>query len=208
MLKALMCISLLLVLSACGVSVIPIKSNDNVNVVNDRIVLQKDNIALSAKVVDLEIPPYRNDQHISSFFVEINNLSSKDLNYSLESFVLVDNNGRQYNPISPEKLKTYFERDSSYLIPYPFVGYYYLQDKVESSYQQSVAPEGNFYYTNRPQNLLIDALPIEILRAKSQISGLLFFNIDYYSISGFSMKAYLPAGNPEAFAEFQFAVKR
>lgn len=208
MLKALMGISLLLVLSACGVSVIPIKSNDNVNIINDKIISQKNDIELSAKLVDLEIPPYRNDQHISSFFVEIKNLSNRDLNYSLESFVLVDNNGRQYNPISPDKLKSYFERDSSYLIPYPFVGYYYLQDKVEGSFQQSVAPEGNFYYTNRPQNLMIDALPIEVLRARSQISGLLFYNIDYYSINSFAMKAYLPAGNPEIFTEFQFSVKR
>lgn len=208
MLKRLVGLLIPLVLCGCGISVTPLATNDTKLVDPETISVNKDGIYLAAKVVDVEIPPYRAEKNIASIYVNIKNNTDRNFIYSLKSFLLIDSTGKQYFPIPTDRLTGYFERELSYLIPYPFVGYYYLQDRVDSSFNQSLVADSNFYYVNRPQNLLIDALPIEPLTKSAQTSGFLYFMIDLYAVDKFSLKVFWPDNDlVTPFVEFPFVVK-
>src|SRR5690606_10014007 len=90
-------------------------------------------VSVTARVQDLEVAPYRTTDNITSFYFVIENRTDRDITLPLSSFVLVDNQGNQYRPMTLEEVGTVVARDSEYLIPYPYVGFYYLEDREKFS---------------------------------------------------------------------------
>ena len=60
--------------------------------------------------------------------------------------------GRQYRSITPERVREIVSKDTVYLIPYPYVGYYYLADQAMAAHDNAFSSSMPFYAEYHPQD--------------------------------------------------------
>jgi len=194
----------MLVLSGCSVSVVPqAKTGYQLNVDNT-LSASKAGLTVTAGVQELEVAPYRMVDNITSFQITLDNGGDDEILIPPESFVLIDGTGQQYRPIAPGEIQEIIKKDSNYLIPYPYVGYYYLEDKEKSSQFQTFESAAPYYAENYPQDIFTQALPSDAILPGAKISGLLYFTIDLTTRQSFELRLYLPGSSTSAPADFGF----
>lgn len=209
MMKRLVAVSLcaLLLLCGCGgVKIVPQGgAGSQVNLVEGSITQVKNGLSLSVRVQDLEVRPYQRVDNLVSFHVSVVNGGERDQSLSLGRFFLVDETGRQATPVTPAKVQEMIARDSFYLIPYPYVGYYYLQDAVRVSRAAEFDSSLPYFPARFPQTLHTEALPEAILLPGSRVSGLLYFVADLARMKSFELRYFLPESTLAGEADFRFA---
>lgn len=182
--RLILLILLPIFLCSCGISVVPVNSPGlKVNIDEKSTSVERSGIVYTVKIQDIEIAPYRIDNPICSFYVKVVNNSNKPVTSELSSFYLVDEKSRQINAILPNTILGSVSRDSTYMIPYPFVGYYYFEDRMQEGFVNSLESSLPYYSENRPQNILLEAFPFEKINPGNYSAGLLYFNIDLYKAS-------------------------
>jgi len=92
--------------------------------------------------------------------------------------MLRDGEGRQYPAITPERVREIVSKDTVYLIPYPYVGYYYLEDQERGASQQTMTSSLPFYAEYHPQDIFTRALPAVPVLPHSKSSGVVYFIVD------------------------------
>ncbi len=195
----------------CGVAVVPKPTPSAVlNPADNSLTEAKDGVSVTARVQDLEVAPYEMVDNITSFYIVIDNGSGQEISLPLESFLLIDDEGNQYRPIEPGNIQEVVSRDSTYLIPYPYVGYYYLEDKEKSAFFNTFSSSLPYYAENYPQDIYTEALPSGTVIPGAKISGLVYFVIDLATRSGIELRVYRP-GTPETAPsdyKFPFSIEK
>lgn len=185
-----------LFLGGCGVTVVPMATaTASVNLADNSVTEAKDGVTVTARMQDLEVAPYRMVDNITSFHLAIENGTAGEVTFPLASFYLVDGEGNQYRPIQPSEIEGIVSRDSSYLIPYPYVGYYYLEDAEKASFYNTFDSALPYFAESYPQDIYTQALPVDAILPGGRISGLLYFVVDLALKNSVELRIYRP-GTP------------
>lgn len=198
-------------LSACSVAFVPKQTpGGTINTKTHALSEQTDQVRITARVENADIAPYQIENPLSALHLTIHNLSGQEVSFPLSVFVLIDAQGNQYRPVAPGKIQKLVSRNSAYLIPYPYVGYYYLGDSERSSFANTFDSSLPFYAQNHPQDIALQSLPEGFILPGTQISGLLYFPVDLTQKKSFELRVYPPgraAPQTPAF-RFPFSVEK
>ncbi len=203
---------LLFAFTGCGLTAVPNSTSPGtINLDDNSITQTRNGLTITARVADIEYAPYRIVDNITTFEVAIRNNSEEGVTLPLDSFWVFDDEGQQYAPISPERVTEIVSRDSPYLIPYPYVGYYYLEDAERFSQANTFTSSLPYYAENHPQDIFTDALPLnEPIFPGAKVSGLIYVVLELTNKSAVELQLYLPgtkkSGNPDF--RFPFIIEK
>lgn len=207
--QCLILLASLFIISGCSsLKVIPEPAQNGI--INDREnaqTISRDNISVTVKSGDMEIVAYNLEGSVASFFVIVNNQTEDEFQLSNDSFLLVDNEGRQYFPLTPEKVKEIIARDTYYLIPYPYVGFYYLEDYQKTSFYNRFTSDTPYFYEVYPQDIYTKAIPAGSIIPKAKVAGLVYFRIDLEGKKGVSLQLFKKGTPKSSPADFVFPFK-
>lgn len=175
----LLFLAAMLLLSACSVKVVPQPTATALlNPADNSLTESFDGVAVTARLDQLSVQPYQLVDNLTSFHVTIDNRTEKPVELPIDAFMLKDGEGRQYSAITPERVREIVSKDTVYLIPYPYVGYYYLEDQERGAFQQTMASSLPFYAEYHPQDIFTRALPAGPVLPHSKSSGVIYFIAD------------------------------
>jgi len=178
-----------------------------INSKDNSLTITKDNLVITVAVADTDMVNYNIDAMIASFNVEIRNNGASEVIFNKESFVLIDSNQRQYYPLTPERIKEMLAKDTYYLLPYPYVGFYYLEDYELAQFKNSTSSNLPYYFELYPQDLYTNALPFDPIIPNAGIRGLIYFQADLHSLTSFSVNVYKKGAAKSAPPDFIFPFK-
>lgn len=191
-----------------SVKVIPDAVPDGtINLQDNSQTISRDNLVITVSPADTDMVNYNIEGMVASFNVEILNAGDSEVTFDKDSFVLIDSNGRQYYPLTPEKVKEMLAKDTYYLLPYPYVGFYYLEDYELAQYKNSTSSNLPYYFELYPQELFTKALPTEPIIPKARIKGLIYFHADIHSLTAFTLNVYKNITSKSAPPDFIFPFK-
>jgi hypothetical protein len=212
MLKIYACLllALLTFLSGCAVKIVPEAVPGGTLSPDGRsLSLTRGAVTITARVVDEEI--YNNAEGlITSLQVEINNQGESEVAFDNDSFLLLEENGTQYFAVTPEKVRQMLTKESYYLLPYPYVGFYYLEDYEKSAFKNSTDTTRSslpYYYEMYPEDLFAKALPMGTVIPKAKVSGLVYFQADMGRLKSFRLQVYGKGSSKSAPPDFVFPFK-
>ncbi len=193
--------------SCAGVNIMPQPgSGVQLDETSGNLVISRNDLTVTARVQDLQVRPYQAVENLCSFFVTVRNNGDTPRKISPENFLLVDENGTQYRSIPPTEVQEILSRDSFYLIPYPYVGFYYLEDSVKVG-QSSMYDSSLPYFPQRyPQELHTAALASEKrLLPGNRLQGQVYFIADLTRMKSFTLH-FDPQGAADfSVSEFSFS---
>lgn len=165
--------------SACSVKVVPQPTSTAVlGTVDGSLTESHDGVIITSRLDQLSVQPYQLIDNLTSFHITIDNQTDKQIVVPIEAFVLKDGEDSQYRTIAPERVREIVSKDTVYLIPYPYVGYYYLNDQEKSAFQQTMTSSLPFYAEYHPQDIFTRALPAGPVLPHSSVSGVIYFIVD------------------------------
>jgi hypothetical protein len=194
--------------AGCSLKVVPVPVESGV--IDEKHFSQtvtRNNISITAGSAQSQLYNYNLDGAVSAFSVVVNNLGSTELPVDTGMFLLVDNEGNQYFPLTPDKVKEIISRDSYYLIPYPYVGFYYTEDYEKSTFYNTFTSEKPYYYEVYPQDIYTKALPGGTLIPKAKMAGLVYFKIDLNGKKDVKLLIFKPGTSKSSPADFTFPFK-
>jgi hypothetical protein len=169
----------LLLCSACGVNVAPIATpTSTINSEEKSITETRGEVAFTVKLDELSVGAYPMVDNITSFHVTIDNGTKEQISFPPQSFLLKDGDDRQYRSVTPERVREIVSKDTVYLIPYPYVGYYYLEDQAMVTHADTFSSSLPFYAEYHPQDIFTRALTDQPILKTSKVSGLIYFIAD------------------------------
>lgn len=172
-------LAVLLLAAGCGVKVVPQPTaTARLDPAAGALTEIHAGIAVTVRLDQLSVQPYQMIDNLSSFHVTVDNRSGEQLRIAGDLFLLRDGEGRQYRTVAPEQVREIVGRDTVYLIPYPYVGYYYLEDQERDAFGQTLASALPFYAEYRPQDIFTRALPAGPVLPGSKVSGVIYFLAD------------------------------
>lgn len=196
--------------SACSVSVAPIASpTGTINAQEQSITETRDGVAFTVKLDELSLASYPMVDNITSFHVTIDNRTQQDIAFPPQAFLLKDGDGHQYRSITPERVREIVSKDTVYLIPYPYVGYYYLEDQERMAFADTFSSSLPFYAEYHPQDIFTRALTEQPVLKNSKVSGVIYFIADLEKSGSAEVMVFRDAkvgGDP--LARFSFAIKK
>lgn len=208
--KFFMVAFILLFCSACTVSVSPIATpTGTINPEDHSLTETRDGVSFTVKLDQLSVTPYQAVDNITSFWVKIDNRTDEPVSFPSRAFLLKDGDNQQYRSITPERVREIVSKDSVYLIPYPYVGYYYLEDQVRMAYEDTYSSSLPFYAEYHPQDIFTRALTEEPILKNSSASGVVYFiaNIEKTNYAELLVFPNQQASG-EALVKFPFAIER
>lgn len=208
--RQILALLVLMLCSACSVNIAPIAtSTGTINPEDKSITEVRDGVAFTVKLDELSVVPYQMVDNVASFHVVIENGTDKEVSFPAKSFLLKDGNGRQYRTISAERVREIVSKDTVYLIPYPYVGYYYLQDQERMAQADTFSSSLPFYAEYHPQDIFTRALSEEPVLQGSKVSGVVYFIADLES-SDLAEVLVFPnqEASGEPLAKFSFSIKK
>lgn len=174
--KYFLVVLVLLFCSACSVSVAPIATPTGIiNPEDNSLTETYDGVSFTVKVDELSVAPYQMIDNVASFHVAIDNQTDQQVSFPSRSFLLKDGDGQQYRSITPERVREIVSKDTVYLIPYPYVGYYYLEDQMRVSHEDTFSSSLPFYAEYHPQDIFTRALTEQPVLKGSKASGVIYF---------------------------------
>lgn len=208
--KHLLSLLILLLCTACSASLSPVATpTGTINLEEKSLTEVRDNIAFTVKLDELSVAPYQRIDNISSFHVTIDNRSNSPVTFPPQNFLLKDGDNRQYRSISPERVREIVSKDTVYLIPYPYVGYYYLEDQMQAANNQEFTSSMPFYAEYHPQDIFTQALTEEPILKASKVSGVVYFIADLENTDSLELQVFRNKElSGEPLARFPFAVEK
>lgn len=190
MMRLVYALLVLLLLTACSSVVISPKPQAEHQIDNDgqRIGQTVKGVHLTATVREASIRPAPIEQNYCSFWVELTNQRNVLLPLSISDFLLIDTQGHQYKAADPDELLERLTLDAPYLIPYPYVGFYYLQDSFRSRVDNLFTSESRYFASRSPDFIKTDALPIADILPSSTVVGTLYFPAELRNMEGFQLR--------------------
>jgi hypothetical protein len=196
---------LALLLSGCGVQVVP-RASAQISLDADKktVTATENGLTLSVKVQDLDFGPYTGENNITAFYVKLTNNSQEERTAPLAAFMLFDQDRKVYRPLESERVTALTRQEANYLIPYPYVGFYYLQDSTDFDYSTQSASSLGYSPQRTSASVEAYALPVGSIPSGAHIAGMLFFNIDLYEKKFVDLTFQLPGEGNVSETNFSF----
>ncbi len=176
----LLLFGLILFMSGCSsLTIIPEQViNGRVNQVDNSLTITGKLAEISVRIDESGINAYNLDSFVTAINISIKNISGSEIAFSNDSFVLVDEDDLQYSLLTPDNVREMLKKDSYYLMPYPYVGFYYLEDYQKTSFYNRSNSSLPYYYELYPQDIYTKALPMVTVIPGMKIQGLTYFKFD------------------------------
>lgn len=181
------------------------------------ISLSKDAVTVRAAMAYLSRTPYNLEAYFVPFTVEVRNETGRDITVDYSDFMLLDQNGNQYRAFPPEKIAQIIKSDPEYAVkpqdltfvmpdlttytdpmdapPYPS-GSSFGSPYYDAGLGHWVYPSGVYdrYRRDEPgetlmQDIFLDSLPVGSIIDGAQVSGNLYFKMDYRDIKSVTLRA-------------------
>ncbi|NOY13787.1 MAG: hypothetical protein GXP51_08965 [Deltaproteobacteria bacterium] len=190
MLRLLNALLLMFLLTACSSVVISPqpRPGSQIDATGRQVSRTTHGVKLTVKIYDVSVRPSPVEQNYCSFWVTVTNLRDVLLPLKISDFQLIDDQGRQYPAADPDKLSELLTINEPYLIPYPYVGFYYLQDSVLAGADNQFKSESSFYSFRRPESLKLDALPETEVLPAATVAGAIYFPAELRTMRSFSLR--------------------
>lgn len=179
--SGLIIISLLSILATgcSSVKIVPEQvNNGRVNAADNSQTVINKGIEVTVRADETGINAYNLESTVTAFMLAIKNGSESEIAFNEDSFVLVDDKGLQYSLLTPQKIRDMLKKDSYYLMPYPYVGFYYLEDYQKTNFYNRFNSSLPYYYELYPQDIFTKSLPMTTIIPGMKIEGLAYFKID------------------------------
>ena len=175
----LMSLIAMLLAGCSSVKVVPEQTvNGRVNAAENSQTIISNGVEVTARVDETGINSYNLEGTVTAFHISIRNATDNEIAYGDDSYVLVDESGLQYSLLTPENVRAMLKKDSYYLVPYPYVGFYYLEDYEKSNAYNRFNSALPYYYDLYPQDLFTKALQAATVIPGMKVEGLTYFKID------------------------------
>lgn len=199
---------LLFFVAGCSLKVVPVPVESGVvNTKDNSQTLTKDGVSITVGSADTQLYTYNLEGTVSAFSVLIENQSNNEVPIDSDLFLLIDSDGNQYFPLTPEKVKEIISKDSYYLIPYPYVGFYYLEDYEKSSFYNTFNSQLPYFYEVYPQDIYTKAMANGTIIPKAKVAGLVYFKVDLSGKKGVKLLVYKKGTAKSAAPDFTFPFK-
>ena len=152
--------------------------NGRVNAADNSQTIITNGVEVTARVDETAINSYNLDSTVTAFHIAIRNTTDNEISFGDDSYVLVDESGLQYSLLTPENVRSMLKKDSYYLIPYPYVGFYYLEDYEKTNAYNRLNSPLPYYYELYPQDIFTMALQATTIIPGMKLEGLTYFKID------------------------------
>lgn len=191
--------------SGCTLKVIPQPVPQGViDPTDNSQMITKGGISIRVANADPQIVSYNLEGTVSAFSVSIDNKTDREISFDANSFLLLDDQGRQYEQLTPEKVKEYVTKDSYYLLPYPYVGFYYLEDYEKTAYYSATNSQLPYYFEVYPQDIFTKALDARSIIPGAKAVGLVYFRVDLPGIKEVKFLVYKKGTARSSTADFSF----
>jgi len=144
-------------------------------------------IRLAVRLHEAVVRPSPAEQNYASFWVEVYNQRNVLLPLSASDFILLDDQGQQYLTVAANELVEHLSDVAPYLIPYPYVGYYYLEDSLRSAADTRLRGEADYFASRRPRYLKTEALPEAEVLPNATLAGAIYFPVELRQMSRFHL---------------------
>lgn len=197
-------------LLACAPKIVPVPTATALlNPADQSLTESRDGVAVSARIDQESVQPYQLTDNLTSFRIVIDNRTASQVVIPHEAFILRSGDGQQFRPITPERVREIVSKDTVYLIPHPYVGYYYLQDQERFGHENTMTSSLPYYAEYHPQEIFTRALPVGPVLPQSKVSGVIYFVADLTRMPGFELQLFADAGTQGApLYRFPFAVEK
>lgn len=201
-------LAIIIITGCSSIKVIPEQVPSGIiNLKENSQTIVKDSIKVTVAPADPDMINYSIQGLVASFDVIIHNGSAAEVSFDNNSFLLMDAEKRQYYPLTPEKIKEMLAKDTYYLLPYPYVGFYYLEDYERAQFKNSTSSNLPYYFELNPQDVHLKALPTESVIPEASIKGLIYFNADISSMNSFTVNVYRKGASKSSPPDFVFPFK-
>ncbi len=179
----------LFILPACSATVIAPKAQpgSQIDMNGERLIKAKKGVQLSLRLHEITVRPSPADQNYTSFWVEVANQRNLQLPLKHTDFLLIDGQGQQYLPIDPADLVERLTDAAPYLVPYPYVGFYYLEDSARSQLDTLFRSESSYFSSRRPEYIATEALPNVGVLPAANVSGAIYFAVELRTMNSFRL---------------------
>lgn len=200
---------LFFIAGCASVKVIPEQvANGTINTKDNSQTINNSGVSITASVSDTELNAYNLENSVTSFHINIKNSTEGELAFDEHSFLVIDDKGLQYSNLTPEKVREIIKKDSYYLMPYPYVGFYYLEDYQKTSFYNRSTSSLPYYYELYPQDIFTKSLPLSApIIPGMQIEGLLYFKVDITTVQNLKLYVYRKGVTKTSPPEFVFPFK-
>lgn len=205
----LIILSLSFLVSSCStVKLVPEQApNGHIDIVDNSQTISNKGAEVSVRVDEAGINSYNLDSFITAFKITIKNISESEIAFSEDSFVLVDENNLQHSLLTPEKVRDMLKKDSYYLMPYPYVGFYYLEDYQKTNFYNRSNSSLPYYYELYPQDIFTKALPMTSVIPGMKIEGLTYFKFDPANYKVVKLLIFVKGASKSSHPDFLFPFK-
>lgn len=194
-----------IVLAGCAIKVVPEPAgNGIIDPARNSLTISNESIRISVANSSPDMADYNLEGGVASFALEIENKGNTEIAFDKDSFILLDNEGRQYYALTPEKLKEILSKDLYYLIPYPYVGFYYLEDYEKAAFRNQQSSNMPYYYEAYPQDIYTKALHAGMIIPGAKVNGLVYFRIDLAQVKGVKLYIFKKETSKSAQPDFVF----
>jgi hypothetical protein len=200
---------IVILFSGCSsVKIIPEgTANGRVNVADNSQTIMANGVEATARVDETMINSYNFEGTVTAFFIRIKNNTESEVAFNDDSYVLVDESGLQYSLLTPENVRTMLKKDSYYLVPYPYVGFYYLEDFEKTNAYNRFNSALPYFYDLYPQDLFTKSLQASSVIPGMKIEGLTYFKIDPTAHQHIKLLIYRKGVSKSSSADFSFPFK-
>lgn len=210
MFHSLITLSLIVILlSGCStIKVLPEQTpGGRINSVENSQTISNRDLEITARVDETGIDSYNLSDTVTSFHLSIKNISENEISFSDDSYIITDESALQYSYLTPEKIREMLKKDSYYLVPYPYVGFYYLEDFEKSNSYNKFSSNMPYYYDLYPQDLFTKSLPSSTVIPGMKIEGLVYFKIDPAAHQHLNLMIFRKGASKSSPPEFSFPFK-
>lgn len=194
-----------LFLTACAsLKAVPQQVENGVIGKDNTLTLSRSDLEITSGLAESSINAYNLEQTVTAFRVAIKNNSSREAIFSEGSFVLSDEAGKQYEQLTPDRLRDLLKKDTYYLMPYPYVGFYYLEDFQKTSFYNRFNSSLPYYYELYPQDLMDKSLLTASVIPGMSVEGLVFFRIDLANHTQVKLHVYRKGASRSQSSDFIF----
>ena len=177
-------------LAGCAtVKIVPqTQTGAQVDVDSLAITRQQDKVRVTVRVADVSVRPAPLEKNFCSFWIEITNQRTVLLPLSFSDFILIDADGQQYAAQAADELVALLKPEIPYLIPYPYVGYYYLADQARGRSADQFRSEASYATSRRPEQIELEALPEADVLPQSKVTGKVYFPAELRTMRSFIIR--------------------
>lgn len=202
-----------LLLGGCStLQVIPVPvESGTIDQATRSLTITRDGITLTASYEPLEQNSPSLGGMVGSFLVTVKNATESELMVDVDSFLLIDDAGKQYHPLLPAQVKEILTRDSYYLIPYPYVGFYYLEDYERSRFVTRESSSIPYYFEVNPSVVFARSFSYGAVIPGAEVTGLVHFAISPERHKGMRLlffKKGMPRSVSSPFIALPFSVAK